>query len=180
MNNQPSHLPAKQQGAVLAIGLILLLVLSLVGVTNMNKVTTAENLAGNERDANLAFQAAEAALLEGEHKISILPAGTAPNPVGNCSGIACKTAILDKRDEIWKDPNWDAKSRVLSDDNIAGNDYGVGILAAAPTYMIEFLANDEEDASNPIQLYYYRITARAKGSTPESEVILQSVYRRPF
>ncbi len=177
----------KQKGAVLAVGLILLLVLSLVGVTNMNKVTTSERLAGNERDMNLAFQAAEAALQEGERKISNLAGTTAPIPETcegnncNCQNNNCKTTIWEAENKVvWDDINWDTQSRIMSDDNIPGNNYGKNTLATIPRYVIEFVGIENFSATNPIPLHYYRITSRAGGSTAESEVILQSVYRRAF
>ena len=176
-----------QKGAVLAIGLILLLVLSLVGVTNMNKVTTSERLAGNERDMNLAFQAAEAALQEGERMISNLGGAAAPTPQPceenncNCQNNSCKTTIWESENiVVWDDINWDTQSRIMSDDNIPGNNYGKDTLAAIPRYVIEFVGMKNFSLTNPIPLYYYRITSKARGSTEESEVILQSVYRRAF
>ncbi len=176
----------KQKGAVLAVGLILLLVLSLIGVTNMSKVNTSEHLAGNERDANLAFQAAEAALLEGERTISDLT-GTAPTPQVcengdcNCTDGSCTTTIWDGENAVvWDDIDWDNQSRTISDDNISGNDYGTTTLASSPRYVIEFVGLANFSLTNPIPLHYYRITSRAQGSTPESEVILQSVFRRAF
>ena len=55
-------LPARQQGAALVVGLVLLVVITLVGVTAMRSTTLQEKMAGNLRDSNLSFQAAEAAL----------------------------------------------------------------------------------------------------------------------
>ncbi|AYC34322.1 hypothetical protein D3880_18995 [Pseudomonas cavernae] len=56
----------KQRGAVLLVCLIMLLVLTVLGVTSMSGSTLQERMAGGARDYNVAFQAAEAALRVGE------------------------------------------------------------------------------------------------------------------
>ena len=53
---------AHQSGAVLIISLIMLLLLTLIGTTSMQSTSLEEKMAGNMRDKNLAFQAAESAL----------------------------------------------------------------------------------------------------------------------
>lgn len=54
--------PTRQRGAALVVGLVLLVVVTLVGVGAMQTTTLQEKMAGNLRDSNLSFQAAEAAL----------------------------------------------------------------------------------------------------------------------
>ncbi|MCK4742595.1 MAG: hypothetical protein KAT25_02110 [Sulfuriflexus sp.] len=56
----------KQQGAVLIVSLIILLLMTIIGVSSMKTTTLEERMAGNMRDQNLAFQSAEAAIVEGE------------------------------------------------------------------------------------------------------------------
>ncbi|MBA4215502.1 MAG: hypothetical protein C0449_20740 [Polaromonas sp.] len=58
----------RQSGAVLVIGLILLVVLTLLGVQGMRTNVAQERMAFNVRERNLAFQAAEAALRAGERQ----------------------------------------------------------------------------------------------------------------
>jgi Tfp pilus assembly protein PilX len=58
---------AKQQsGVVLVISLIMLLALTLIGVTSSNVTSLEEKMAANTKDMNLAFQSAEAALRAAE------------------------------------------------------------------------------------------------------------------
>lgn len=56
----------KQEGAVLLVCLVMLLVLTIIGVSSMSSSTLQERMAGGARDYNQAFQAAEAALRVGE------------------------------------------------------------------------------------------------------------------
>lgn len=52
----------RQSGVVLAVSLIILLLLTLIGVTSSNVTGLEEKMTANTKDVNLAFQAAEAAL----------------------------------------------------------------------------------------------------------------------
>lgn len=52
----------RQGGATLAISLIILLVLTIIGVSAMNTTLHEEKMTGNLRDQQVAFQCAEAAL----------------------------------------------------------------------------------------------------------------------
>lgn len=56
----------RQKGAVLVVGLIILVVLTLLGVQAMRSNVSQERMASNMRERNVAFQAAEAALRVGE------------------------------------------------------------------------------------------------------------------
>lgn len=55
-----------QAGSALVVALIMLLLLTMLGVQGMRTNVMQERMAGNVRDRNLAFQAAEAALRVGE------------------------------------------------------------------------------------------------------------------
>ncbi len=57
-------IPSKQSGAVLAIALILLLVITLVGVSTLQTTGLEEQMAANVQFKNLAFQSSETAIEE--------------------------------------------------------------------------------------------------------------------
>ena len=56
----------KQHGVALAIALILLVIMTLLGLSGVRTVGLEEKMASNTYDRSLAFQAAEAALRAGE------------------------------------------------------------------------------------------------------------------
>lgn len=56
-------LPPRQRGAALIIGLILLLILTVLGVSSMNTATMELAMAINSQQSQYAFQAAESALV---------------------------------------------------------------------------------------------------------------------
>ena len=60
---------ARQRGAILVSALLMLLVLTVIGVSVMQITRMQERMAGNTRDLNLAFQGAEAALREAEQDL---------------------------------------------------------------------------------------------------------------
>lgn len=73
--------PKRQKGAALIVGLVLLLVLTVLGVSGINMASLELQMAGNTQAAEYAFQAAETALdvaLSGE-----VPFTYTDEPVGD-------------------------------------------------------------------------------------------------
>lgn len=64
-----SGFPAQQQGMVLLLSLVFLLLLTLVGVSSMQNATLQEKMAGSVSTRNTSFQTAEAILRVGESQI---------------------------------------------------------------------------------------------------------------
>ncbi len=60
-----------QSGLALIVGLIFLLIMSIAGISSIQKVTLQERISGNAIDSNRAFQAAEIALAAAEEKVSV-------------------------------------------------------------------------------------------------------------
>jgi len=65
-----SKLGHRQGGAILIVTLLFLVILTMLGVTAMTGTTMEERMAGNTRDAQLALQAAEAALRDARRDIN--------------------------------------------------------------------------------------------------------------
>ena len=57
---------SRQQGVALIMSLVILLVLTILGIQGMQTSTFEEKMAGNFRDKQMAFEAAESALKAGE------------------------------------------------------------------------------------------------------------------
>ena len=71
MNKSMIALPVNnQRGAILIIALIMLLLLTIIGLSSMRGTSLQESMAGNMRDSSLALQAAEAALRQGENVVN--------------------------------------------------------------------------------------------------------------
>lgn len=73
---------AKQKGVVLVIGLLMLLVITIVGVTAMSSTTSNERMAANNQFKTISFQAAESAIYNVARPSMLTPAFDAsPTPV---------------------------------------------------------------------------------------------------
>lgn len=168
----------KQVGAVLFVGLMMLLVMSLIAVTSMQSSTLEERMAGNTRDSLVALQTAEAALKAAETFLDnnvINP--TAFDTDGN-DGL-----YDNSNDELWKILAWNAG------DSRSHSGFNPSNVDNAPRYVIQHISETsvapnlvaqnyrENQANQTVQLY--RITARGTGGSDNTEVILQSIYGAP-
>lgn len=166
----------RQSGTVLVISLIMLLLLTMIGVTGSQVTSLEEKMTGNMRDRNLAFQAAESALREGE----ALAAASAPtlacpgaNPPGffmprdaNCDGTIENTNVWDSIDWNTQSLGYDGVTNPLVD------------LSANPRFIVEDMGVICVSVTLPCpvadQRRNYRVTSRATGRTTDAVVILQS------
>ena len=69
MRHNRSHAPRAQRGVTLVIVLMLLVVVTLLGVGAARMAMLAERSARNDRDYQVAWQAAEAALMDAQFDI---------------------------------------------------------------------------------------------------------------
>jgi len=66
------NLQNNQKGAVLVVGLLLLLVITLIGITNFGTTILEEKMSANFQDKNMVFQAADTAIEDGMEDINFL------------------------------------------------------------------------------------------------------------
>ena len=101
-----SHRFRAQQGAILVISLILLLVMTVLGLAAMQVSRMEERMAGNQRDRNIAFQGAEAGLRDAETRIRDMVArpDTCASAPCACTGLernALAANNLRNEDAAW-------------------------------------------------------------------------------
>lgn len=92
MNNRPSAPsgpPARQQGAVLFVALIVLLLVTLLAVTSMREVALEARVTGNLLEQKRLTSAAESALRESEKRIA-----RHPQPLDICQPGGTETACI--------------------------------------------------------------------------------------
>lgn len=158
----------KQRGSALVVSLILLLVISMLAIGGMQGTVMQERMSANLHDRELAFQAAEAALLGAQQILT-----DNPPPVNNADGMY----------EMGYEnvPNWMAPSDELSfagaNPNVFSEQSGMG--AQGRFYvekMGETLPGSETEAGVPESPFFYsRVTAVGIG--PDSAVVvLRSVF----
>lgn len=173
-------LPRKQSGVALFISLVLLLVLTIIGVSSVQTTSLEVRMTRNEHDSVLAFQAAESALRDAEAQIETLISTADFTEAGN-NGLYVIASVDDE--ENWKDADvWSGGNSIVVDTEVTG-------VAEQPRYIIEHAASVlREDNAYQLEDPYataaadrievFRITARARGGSTASQVILQSTYGR--
>lgn len=167
----------QQQGVILVLSLVILMAMTLIGVTAMQNITQEERMANNARQRNLAFQAAEAGIRAGEVTLraAVLPAfdGSVPGFRGS---ILPSTDIKNYWLDIY---NWDDESQEITgftthDDSSR--------LAENPRYVIEemgFVADSTGSVKfSKLTSKAYRITSRSVGGVKDAVAILQTTYSR--
>lgn len=163
--------PKQQQGVVLAITLIMLVMITLLAVSGMRSTILEERMAGNSRDSNIAFQMAETALRQAEvnlqddtDAISIIDGEAGTVGLGACE--VALDSILD----------WDAVGAVSPCVYIGTADDDV---SKSPHYYVEFMFAPPATMIGEVELRdcYYRITARGYGRSINNYVTLQTTYK---
>lgn len=170
-----------QRGSALIVSLIILLVMTMIGITAMSTTTLEEKMAGNMRDLSLAFQAAETALREGEGVMKTTSAK--PDAVTSCT-TGCEVWTLNAAAIGGGNffsltvGDWASKGRAAS--TLSG-------VATAPKYILEHrafvadgLALGTVTSSGHKGAEVYRFTGRGTGGTDDAQVLIQSSYMKRF
>jgi type IV pilus assembly protein PilX len=180
MLSRKTPLPNRyQQGAALVTSLLLLLVVTIVGVTAMQMTRMQERMAGNTRDRNLSLQGAEAALRNAERMIVMQNFRPIP-----CTAPPCnfwESGALPDNIGASNGAWWTTNART----------YGTGAQELAdldedPSYVIEEYLRVRIDGGvvqgepNPDVRDFYVITARSTGASGQATVVLQSTYTRKY
>lgn len=170
----------RQSGVALFISLVLLLVLTIIGISSVQTTSLEVRMTRNEHDSVLAFQAAESALRDAEARLETI-VSTAGFTPGGSGGLYTVAEIGDE--ENWRDPGiWEGGNSIRAETEVAG-------VAEQPRYIIEHAASvlREENAyqledpyatASGDRIEVFRVTARASGGTTASQVMLQSSYGR--
>ncbi|MBN0989050.1 pilus assembly PilX family protein [Amphritea pacifica] len=79
----------RQRGSVLIVSLIFVVLMSIIAVSGMQITSLEERMAGNHQDKDRAFQAAEAALVEGEQYVLTTSFDREVNFKTACTGSLC-------------------------------------------------------------------------------------------
>lgn len=120
-NSSNRPLQMYQQGIALPVSLMLLVVITLVGISVVSNTTMQERMTSNMYDRQIAFQSAEAALRVAESRLT---AGTA-TVWRDCSLVTCTS---DYTGATWQD--------------VTNGEYdAAGLSAGAAQYVIEDMGN---------------------------------------
>ncbi len=168
------------------VALIMVLLISVIGLAAIRGSGLQELMAGNMRDHNLAFQAAEAGLRAAENtvrpELEVLPAF---NGNGYFKDLN-KSNDNPKPPTLWDSDTWKEAANAITTDmdlTLASGEQPryvleklvvpITIAAAADGSGIDTSSMDSFEEPE-----FYRATSRGTGGTINANVILQSVYKR--
>lgn len=167
----------QQTGATLIVCLIILVVITLMGVGSIQDTTLEEKMAGNMKNRNTAFQAAESALRNAENYL---------DSIVTTSDFDGTGGRLGSSDD---EPNYNNTS-IWSD---AGSVQAVSLGSAKsnPRYIIKYVVEDAPTDLDPSVENYgegtaggsvtvFKITARGTGGDDNAVVLLQTFYGKRF
>lgn len=174
-----------QRGVALVVALIMLLVITVTGLSNIRTVTQEEKMTAAALDRSLAFQSAEAALRFGESLVWANHATLAYTPASSDVDNTCPVGAIDNcLAGVCPPPDKDCTSR-WDDSSFSGwvgATVSLGALAGtAPQYFIEYLGNNfdctDGSPADPKNCKRYRITARSQPGAGRAAVLLQSLFK---
>lgn len=170
-----------EQGIALFLALVVLLIITILGVSGLQTTTLEERMAANARDRDLAFQAAEAALIDAERFLNNAVLGV----FNNVNGLYAFGAA---NRPIWIGPGQQVGNGVIT---YSVNRPGAGAQAAAipgvaqqPEYFIEQMPatlppGGSLEAGTPSdEIAFFRVTARGFGGRANTTVVLQTGFQR--
>ena len=189
-----------QSGVALVLGLLLLTVMCMIGVSLLTTTNLETMMAGGARESNIAFQAAEAALRDAEARIEATTSLTASfpgdttadnAPIGQVGENAAEPDFLDDR-------TWIATARggdpVMSIEYLSGSveDYPEMPADGQPRFILKHVADvdfadvgqhiTQDDEGEGVDAYrsIFRATARGTSRDGSAVTILQSYYGKKF
>jgi type IV pilus assembly protein PilX len=204
VNGSKSSPYRRQDGATLIAVLLILLVVLLFGAASAQMALQGERMERNERDRRIAFEAAEAALVDAEMDIDAsegnatrstlfsrysaigfpVEAGACASGAGNRYLGMCRPAA-DGATAVWRSVDFEdtaeATVRTVAYGQFTGQRFplGAGMLPArSPRYIIELLPDRREGDAAERNAYVYRITAVGYGANQNTQVALQAIYRK--
>lgn len=190
-----------QHGASLIMVMIILTIVSMLGIAGIQVSLMSERGARNDRDLQLAWQSAEAALIDAQNDIAG-PAASTRRAIftgkqlfnfvdgcgtsGNSRGLCM---MVSSGRPTWLRPGFDfsatgANAPSASYGEFTGRSFASGTVgvqpAQAPRYVIEIMddyGNTDLGADAPKKKYLYRVTAIGFGPRTDIQAVIQMIYR---
>ncbi len=177
----PTSYAHSQNGTVLIVSLIILLVMTLIGITALSTTNLEEKMAGNLRNQNLALQAAMSALRAGETTGEALLVASVlrPTAAATCPSPPCDfLAFSAVGNVVAQTPAWwSSQGKPLN---------GLSQLSAPPNFVIEergYLVDSlVSGQGNAAGRFVYRISARGTGGTNDAQAVVQEtfIYKKEY
>ena len=179
-----SRLFKHQRGAALFVSLLLLVVMTLIALAAGQSTRMQEKMSGNIRDADLAFQAAEAALRDGDQQVVSLKAEPTlcADASATCDYYDHDVLPADLSAQPWS--WWSKYSRqYLAPSAGTTGANNIPNVDQDPRTIVEEVANLPPGLSigkvpTPGRVFY-RVVAHGTGGTSAAEAVIDTTYSRP-
>lgn len=179
----PTPTSTSQNGAALITGLIFLVVLTLISLSAIKSTSLEERMAGNARDQDVAFQAAEAGVRDAMKSLAALNSNPSAFVAGCSNGLCLNDPVTPVWTTITNNNQWtSAKTKAYAGTALTLD--GATALSTQPRYIIELVPNTVaafgssaatgKGISSGAQLTPYRITARGWGMTGQTQATVQA------
>lgn len=182
-----------EQGAVLVVALVMLLVLTLIGVSGMGSVTLEEKMVSNMQNATKSFQGAEAVLNECEtylrtrQVVNLVQDDITDNLADLQNQSSRVISIGSFPAGWWEDEtfwaNFGSPSVIASIARTNGNPDGV---VGEPRCFTQYIGNGTSSMDSDASLYpganspnsklVYRVTAFSYGANTKSQSVVESLF----
>jgi type IV pilus assembly protein PilX len=167
-----------QAGMVLIVSLLILITLTILGLTAIQSARTEMSMAGNQRELGITFSAAEAGLSAGQVYIE-----------NSISKTIYNDPSAGLYDSIDLDPDY--RDPAVWDDSQTA-DIGLPHVVEQPKFIIKYLGDRSQNEVAAVNIGGYgsaqpgmtvsnfRVTARAVGQTGRASRQLQAYYGKEF
>ena len=168
----------RQAGVTLVVSLVILVTMTLLGVTSIQSTRTEVAMAGNLREAGLTFNAAEAGLRFGETFVE-----------DSISTAVYADVTIGLYAEADVDPDYADYTIWAASQDAA---FGLAYVAEDPKFIIRYLGDRSQNAVAKVNIGGYgtaqpgitvsnfRITARGTGQSGNARRFVQSYYGKEF
>ncbi len=201
----PPRFSAQQRshrGFSLVTTLILLVIVTMLGIGASQMVLLSERSTRFDRDQQIAFQAAEAALLDAEFDIRgpntsaaqrvATFTGTTDDLVNHAAGCGtgvllrglCSDALIGNK-PVWYGVDFtdtSSSAKTVGFGDFTGRTLSTGTTGIRPEilprYIIEAISDKTPGSSSTAPKILYRVTAMGFGPRKETQAVLQMIFRK--
>jgi len=168
----------RQAGVTLVVSLVILIAMTLLGVTSIQSTRTEVAMAGNLREAGLTFNAAEAGLRFGESFVE-----------DSISKTVYADPTIGLYAEADEDPDYADYTIWAASQDAA---FSLAYVAEDPNFIIRYLGDRSQNevaavniggygtAQPGITVSNFRVTARGTGQSGNARRYVQSYYGKEF
>ncbi len=169
----------RQNGFTLIMSMVILIILTMLGLSSIQGTQTEIAMAGNMRDADIAFQSAELGLISAE---SVLGSTISKNDFDDTNGLYAENT-LDP--DYFKADSWGSDNSQTSSATLAN-------VYTNPKFIIKYLGDRSQNEVAKVNIGGYgtqqpgftvsnfRTTSRGFGQSDRSARMLQSYYGKAF